>query len=136
MHDQIDEKGEAIVLLGTRYDESQSRNRNMKKHEVEGSRLSPHNSSPNTMTYSPIKELHLEDVWFVINSIESPWGFDNSILYKIYSDASSDDYECPTVVTNKDHKSLPSWYVSLNTLFYKIKKNRIKWKIKRTCAIG
>lgn len=105
LHDQIDEKGEAIVLLGTRYDESQSRNRNMKKHEVEGSRLSPHNSSPNTMTYSPIKELHLEDVWFVINSIESPWGFDNSILYKIYSDASSDDYECPTVVTNKDHKS-------------------------------
>ena len=105
LHDQIDEKGEAIVLLGTRYAESQNREKTMRKHEVEGSRLSPHNSSPNTKTYSPIKNLSLEEIWYIINAFESPWGFDNSILFKIYSDASSDDYECPTVVTSKEHKS-------------------------------
>ena len=46
--DQIDEKGEAIVLLGTRYEESFTRERSMRKHEVTGSRLSKHNSTANT----------------------------------------------------------------------------------------
>jgi len=105
LHEQIDEKGEAIVLLGTRYSESQTREKSMRKHEIEGSRLSDHNSSPNTKTYAPIRELHLEEVWYIINAFESPWGYDNTILFKIYSDASSDDYECPTVVTSKEHKS-------------------------------
>tara|TARA_B110000008_G_C16965310_1_gene561737 strand:+ start:194 stop:1549 length:1356 start_codon:yes stop_codon:yes gene_type:complete len=105
LHEQIDEKGEAIVLLGTRYNESASRERSMRKHEVKNQRLSPHNISPNTMTYAPIKDLFLEEVWYLINAFPSPWGFDNSILFKIYSDASADDYECPTVVTTKEHKS-------------------------------
>jgi DNA sulfur modification protein DndC len=105
LHEQIDEKGEAIVLLGTRYSESATRERSMKKHEVKNQRLSPHNISPNTMTYAPIKDLFLEEVWYLINAFPSPWGFDNSILFKIYSDASADDYECPTVVTTKEHKS-------------------------------
>ena len=105
LHEQIDEKGEAIVLLGTRYKESASRERSMRKHEVKNQRLSPHNISANTMTYAPIKELLLEEVWYLINAFPSPWGFDNSILFKIYSDASADDYECPTVVTTKEHKS-------------------------------
>lgn len=103
--EQIDEKGEAIVLLGTRYDESATRERSIRKHEVTGSRLSRHQSSINTYVYAPIKELMLEEVWYIINAIPSPWKFDNSILFKIYSDASADDYECPTVVTSKKHTS-------------------------------
>lgn len=103
--EQIDEKGEAIVLLGTRYEESKSRERSMRKHEVDGNRLSKHNSTANTYVYAPIKNLMLEEVWYIINTVPSPWGFDNSILFKIYSDASADDYECPTVVTNKEHTS-------------------------------
>lgn len=102
---QIDEKGEAIVLLGTRYDESATRERSIKKHEVTGSRLSRHQTTTNTYVYAPIKELSLEEVWYIINTFKSPWGFDNSILFKIYSDASADDYECPTVVVNKEHSS-------------------------------
>jgi DNA sulfur modification protein DndC len=105
LHDQIDEKGEAVVLLGTRYDESATRERSMKKHEIKGNRLSKHSTSPNTFVFAPIKELMLEEVWYIINAVPSPWGFDNSILYQIYSDASADDYECPTVVTNKKHTS-------------------------------
>jgi DNA sulfur modification protein DndC len=103
--EQIDEKGEAIVLLGTRYEESATRERSMKKHEVEGKRLSKHNTTANTYVYAPIKDLMLEEVWYIINTIPSPWGFDNSILFQIYADASADDYECPTVVTNKAHSS-------------------------------
>lgn len=103
--EQIDKMGEAIVLLGTRYEESATRERSMKKHEVEGSRLSKHGTTPNTYVYAPIKNLMLEEVWYIINAVPSPWGFDNSILFQIYADASADDYECPTVVTNKKHSS-------------------------------
>ena len=45
----------------------------------------------------------LEEVWYIINAIPCPWGFDNKILFNIYLDASADDYECPTVVTDKSH---------------------------------
>lgn len=103
--EQIDEKGEAIVLLGTRYEESATREKSMRKHEVKGSRLSKHTINANTYVYAPIKDLMLEEIWYIINSVESPWGFDNSILFQIYSDASADDYECPTVVTTKKHTS-------------------------------
>jgi DNA sulfur modification protein DndC len=103
--EQIDEKGEAIVLLGTRYEESKAREKSMRKHEVKGKRLSKHNSTANTYVYAPIKEMLLEEIWYIINAVPSPWGFDNSILFQIYSDASADDYECPTVVVNKKHSS-------------------------------
>jgi DNA sulfur modification protein DndC len=105
LFEQIDEKAEAVVLLGTRYAESTTRKRSMEKHEIKGKRLSKHQSSANTYVYAPIRDLMLEEVWYVINSFASPWGFDNSILFKIYSDASADDYECPTVVVNKEHSS-------------------------------
>lgn len=103
--EQIDQMGEAIVLLGTRYDESATRERSIRKHEVTGKRLSKHQTSPNTYTYAPIKEMFLEEVWYIINAVPSPWGFDNSILFQIYADASADDYECPTVVVDKNHTS-------------------------------
>jgi len=47
----------------------------------------------------------LEEVWYIINTMTSPWGADNSKLFQIYSDASADDYECPTLVTDKSHSS-------------------------------
>jgi len=103
--DQLDEMGEAIVLIGTRLDESASRAKSIKKHEIKGKRLSKHPLNPNTYTYAPIIELHLEEIWYIINSFPSPWGFDNKRLFQIYSDASADDYECPTVVTDKSHAS-------------------------------
>jgi len=105
LHEKIDEIGEAIVLLGTRYEESVSRERSMRKNEVAGKRLSKHNTSPNTFVYAPIKEMVLEEIWYIINAVPSPWGYDNEILFQIYADASADDYECPTVVTNKKHSS-------------------------------
>lgn len=103
--EQIDEKGEAIILIGARSSESATRAKSIKKHEIKGKRLTKHPNHHNTMVYSPIKELMLEEIWYIINALPSPWGYDNSKLFKIYSDASADDYECPTVVTNKSHTS-------------------------------
>ena len=103
--EQVDECGEAIILIGTRKAESATRARSIKKHEVYGKRLTNHTILRNTYVYAPIKALMLEEVWYIINAIPSPWGFDNSILFNIYKDASADDYECPTVVTDKSHGS-------------------------------
>lgn len=102
---QVVANGEAIILIGTRLSESQQRAKSIKKHDIKGHRLSKHPLNPNTYTYAPIKELMLEEVWWIINVIPSPWGFDNQILFKIYMDASADDYECPVVVTDDKHKS-------------------------------
>ena len=103
--EQVDECGEAIILIGTRKAESATRARSIKKHEIHGQRLTHHTILHNTYVYAPIKELYLEEVWYIINAIPCPWGFDNKVLFKIYMDASADDYECPTVVTDKSHGS-------------------------------
>ncbi|KJD36964.1 hypothetical protein PW52_00445 [Tamlana sedimentorum] len=96
---------EAIVLVGTRKSESATRAKSIKKHEIKGKRLTKHPLQKNVFIYSPIKELHLEEVWYINNTFESPWGAEKDQLFNIYSDASADDYECPTMVSNKEHKS-------------------------------
>lgn len=103
--EQVDEFGEAVILIGTRSAESASRAKSMKKHAIKGKRLTKHPTQPNTFMYAPIRHLMLEEVWYIINTMSSPWGADNSELFQIYLDASADDYECPTVVTDKEHKS-------------------------------
>ena len=103
--EQVDEFGEAVILIGTRSAESAQRAKSMKKHAIKGKRLTKHPTQANTFMYAPIRNLSLEEVWYVINTMPSPWKADNSELFQIYSDASADDYECPTVVTNKEHKS-------------------------------
>mgnify|MGYP001097662946 CR=1 FL=1 len=103
--EKIDEKGEAIILIGARSDESATRAKSIKKHEIKGKRLTKHPNHTNTFVYSPIKELLLEEIWYIINAFPSPWGYDNSKLFQIYANASADDYECPTVVTDKNHSS-------------------------------
>ena len=103
--EQLDEFGEAIILIGTRKSESAQRSKSMKKHEIRGKRLTKHPNQPNTYMYAPIRNLVLEEIWYIINTMESPWNADNSELFKLYADASADDYECPTVVTSDKHKS-------------------------------
>lgn len=105
IEEQINTNGEAIILIGARSSESAARARSIKKHEVKGKRLTKHPNQYNTLVYSPIKDLLLEEVWYIINALPSPWNYDNSKLFKIYANASADDYECPTVVTDKSHKS-------------------------------
>lgn len=103
--EKVAENGEAIILVGTRRGESITRANTIKKHEIRGKRLTKHPNQANTYVYSPIKELQLEEVWYIINAMTSPWGADNSKLFQIYANASADDYECPTMVTNDKHRS-------------------------------
>ena len=103
--DKVSSDGEAIVLIGTRRAESAQRAKTIHRHEIKGHRLSKHPLNPNTYTFAPLKELMLEEVWWVINAIPSPWGFDNSVIFNIYKDASADDYECPTMMTDKTQPS-------------------------------
>ena len=102
---QVSENGEAIILIGTRSEESATRAKSIKKHAIRGKRLTKHPNQHNTYVYSPIQDLKLEEVWYIINAMSSPWGADNSQLFQIYVDASADDYECPTMVTDKSHSS-------------------------------
>ena len=103
--EQLGISHEAIILIGTRETESAQRAKTMKKHAIQGKRLGKHAIHKNTFIYAPIRALYTEEVWYTLNTMESPWGADNSELYQIYSDASADDYECPTMVANKSHKS-------------------------------
>ena len=98
--DKVDDMGEAIVLIGTRMSESATRAKSIKRHEIKGKRLSKHPLNPNTYTYAPIKELYLEEVWYILSHEPSPWGYDNKKLFNIYANASADDYECPTMMTD------------------------------------
>lgn len=72
--DKVDAMGEAIVLIGTRLSESATRAKSIRKHEIKGKRLSKHPLNPNTYTYAPIKELYLEEVWYILSHESSPWG--------------------------------------------------------------
>jgi len=103
--EQVDNNGAAIILIGTRSDESATRARSIAKHHIRGNRLTNHPNLPNTFLYAPIKDLTLGEVWYILNKVKPPWDIDNSELYNIYADASSDDYECPSVVTDKAHTS-------------------------------
>ena len=103
--EQVAENGEAIILIGTRSSESQQRAKSIKKHERKGKRLTKHPNEANTYVYAPIKDLLLEEVWYIVNAMSSPWEADNGQLFQIYADASADDYECPTMVTDKTHTS-------------------------------
>lgn len=103
--DKVDAMGEAIVLIGTRLSESATRAKSIKRHEIKGKRLTKHPLNPNTYTYAPIKDLYLEEVWYILNSEPSLWGYDNRKLFQIYANASADDYECPTMMTDKTQPS-------------------------------
>ncbi len=105
IEDRVTLDGEAVVLIGTRRGESAQRAKSIDKHEIKGHRLSKHPLNPNTYIYSPIKDLMLEEIWWIIQIIPSPWEFDNNVLFNIYKDASADDYECPTMMTSTKQRS-------------------------------
>lgn len=93
--EKINKEGEAIILLGTRSDESANRARSIKKHTQEGSRLRKH-ALPNAFVYSPISDLLTEEVWLYLASVPAPWGGNHHRLITLYRNASGGD--CPLVI--------------------------------------
>jgi DNA sulfur modification protein DndC len=95
----VRENGEAILVLGTRKAESAGRRHRMEA--LEGlrvrERLSPNDSLPNSLVYSPIEDWTNDDVWMFLMQTPNPWGYDNKDLMAMYRGASPDN-ECPLVV--------------------------------------
>lgn len=95
----VRENGEAILVLGTRKAESNKRAARMEKLEEERCRdkLSPNQSLPNSLVYTPIENWTDDDVWLFLMQLENQWGIDHKALLDMYQGASSDG-ECPLVV--------------------------------------
>ncbi|SFQ07398.1 DNA phosphorothioation system sulfurtransferase DndC [Parafilimonas terrae] len=91
----IKDSKEAIILLGTRSDESAKRAESIKKHEVRGQRLRKH-PLPNTFVYAPIKDVTTNEVWQYLNQVTPPWGGTHKELVTLYRNANSGD--CPLVI--------------------------------------
>lgn len=95
IREKISEKGEAIILLGTRSDESSNRAKSIKKYEIEGQRLRKH-ILPSAYVYAPIKDVLTDELWQYLAQVPSPWGTPNKELITLYRNANSGD--CPLVI--------------------------------------
>ena len=94
----VSKHGKAIILLGTRKDESTNRSASMKRYEIAGTRLRKH-SLPNAYVFAPISELSNKQVWGYLTSSSSPWGTDNYDLVSLYYKAYDlTDADCPLVI--------------------------------------
>ena len=99
IQEKISENGEVIILLGTRSDESSTRAKSIKKHEVKGSRLRAH-PLPNAKVFAPIKDVTTSEVWTYLQAVKNPWtGDKNRELVTLYKDGSGGD--CPLVMDVK-----------------------------------
>lgn len=100
--DKVAKFGEAVVVLGSRSQESNSRAQVIAKHKIDGSALSRHSSLPNAYTYMPIESWSADEVWEYLMSAPCPWGGSNRELLELYK--GSNQGECPLVID----KSTPS----------------------------
>ena len=96
IQDKVSEYGEAIVVLGTRKDESGSRHQLMNLYEIKNSYLSRHSKFSQTYVYTPLRNFITKDVWDYLLQNKNPWGANNRDLLAMYQDANSS--ECPLVV--------------------------------------
>ena len=94
--EKVSEYGEAIVVLGTRKDESGSRAQLMNLYEIKGSLLSRHSKFAQAYVYTPLRDFITEDVWNYLLQNKNPWGANNRDLLALYQNANSS--ECPLVV--------------------------------------
>lgn len=97
--EKVSEYGEAIVVLGTRKDESGSRQQLMDLYEIKGSLLSRHSKFPSTYVYTPVRDFTAKDIWNYLLQNKNPWGGNNRDLLALYQNANA--AECPLVVDTK-----------------------------------
>jgi DNA sulfur modification protein DndC len=91
--------GEVILVLGSRRDESATRNQVLDMHRVTGMTLARHGQLPGAWVYMPIEQFTTDDIWTYLMQVDSPWGGDNMQLASLYQ--SAQDGECPLVVDDK-----------------------------------
>ncbi len=101
--EMLNQHGEAIVVLGTRSAESNSRKKTMEVYAKGSTRADfdlSRNGNPKLdrcWIYSPVKHWSNDDVWEYLAVHQNPWGVPNSDLLSMYRDGTK-DRECPLVV--------------------------------------
>jgi DNA sulfur modification protein DndC len=95
VQEKISKYGEVVLVLGVRRQESATRAQVMSLYQIPNSVLSRHSKFPRAYVYTPIKDWTLDDVWYYLLQIPSPWGNDNRDLVALYQNAQG---ECPLVV--------------------------------------
>jgi DNA sulfur modification protein DndC len=97
----ISASGAAIVVLGVRMDESNSRQRSIEKHQNHrDSKLAPHSELLGALIYRPIVNLSTDDVWEILGTYPAPWGGTHVDLFQLYRDAEGG--ECPVVLSKEE----------------------------------
>ncbi|MDO4925599.1 MAG: DNA phosphorothioation system sulfurtransferase DndC [Turicibacter sp.] len=104
--DKVSEFGEVIMVLGVRDGESNSRDRVLESHTVDGKDLMSHTTLSNAYVFAPIRPFTIDDVWNYLLNHPSPWGGDNYELFKLYADSNSN--ECPLIVDENIKQSAGS----------------------------
>ena len=95
--DKVAEHGEVIMVLGVRKGESATRDQVLSLHSIQNSLLLRHSTLPNAFVYAPIVDFSLNDVWFYLLNVPSPWNNDNKELITLYRNSNAQG-ECPLVV--------------------------------------
>lgn len=95
--------GKAVLLVGTRKAESETRRRNMSKHGVTPRRMNRHSSVPGCWMFAPLADLDDDEVWMILMQRNPPWGGTHQNLITLYRNAGGG--ECPLVLTKDDAPS-------------------------------
>jgi DNA sulfur modification protein DndC len=95
IQEKISKYGEVVLVLGVRRQESATRAQVMSLYQIPNSVLSRHSKFPRAYVYTPIKDWSVDDVWYYLLQVQSPWGNDNRNLVALYQSAQG---ECPLVV--------------------------------------
>ena len=93
----------AILLVGTRKSESQTRGRAMSARGVTPTTMNPHSSIGNCRMFAPLADLRDDDVWKILMQRKPPWGGTHRDLITLYRNAGGG--ECPLVLTPDDAPS-------------------------------
>lgn len=93
----------AVLLVGTRKAESETRRRNMKRHGASARRMNRHSSVEGCWMFAPLADLSDEEVWLILMQRNPPWGGTHQDLITLYRNAGGG--ECPLVLTKADAPS-------------------------------
>lgn len=96
IEEKVNKSGEVVVVLGARSSESATRAQVIKKHKINGQRLSRHTTLPNAYVYTPIDDWSTKEVWWYLMDGKAPWGGDHQKLFELYKGSNAG--ECPLVV--------------------------------------
>lgn len=98
----VDERGQAILLLGVRRQESATRAMSVARYS-NGERLNAHNTLAGCLVFRPIVEFTTDEVWQLLLQRRPSWGGSHRQLVTLYRNAQSG--ECPLVLDKDDAPS-------------------------------